>query len=389
MELSNSEISYFSNNTHLDERFHEAVQFFKKRSPVIFVSQHYRFWEEHGFVQQSLARTLTDAGVPVIWFDGADWRKSQSVQYWQSPLLKIRQLPALPLRRFSILDSLNSSFQLKTLKKVLVSGEKPFLWVQSGLDERVAEQLPYVDVFSVFDDPYIHSPDGELSKKSSLIILQNDFARSIFSKQHPEKTVVLYPPMDIAQSSFTGNNHFRLPEGFPRKVMGYIGSFFSQGFDLVMFEDFMRSLPDWGFLLCGRTDKVGLNKINRWTKYKNFLHLPWIPRSQVGAVWQSLSLNLMLYRPEPTSHGAFPVKFLEALFYGVPSVSTAVPKTSSLGKTIPQSSFPRELKILAVQQASRAKLPFDSLFERFAIEMNPKLHLIRVSDFLRLKHHNS
>ncbi|NBX67968.1 MAG: hypothetical protein EBR01_03265 [Proteobacteria bacterium] len=385
MELSNREMSHFNDSNQFDRRFKEAIKYFKSRSPVVFVSQHYKFWEAHGFVQQSLAKTLTDEGVPVVWFDGADWRRGQSVQYWRSPLLKITQLPALPLRRFSILDSLNSRFQLNALKRSLAKGVKPFLWVQSGLDERVARKLPYIDVFSVFDDPYIHAPDGELSGKSSLIVLQNDFAKNIFSKQHPDKTVVLYPPMDISQTSFSQTNNFRLPEGFPNKVMGYIGSFFSRGFDLVMFEDFMRSLPDWGFLLCGRTDELGLTKISRWTKYKNFLYLPWIPRYQVGAVWQTLSLNLMLYRPDPTSHGAFPVKFLEALYHGVPSVSTAVPKTSSLEKIIPQSSFARELKNLAVQQASRPSEALNNLFDRFEIEMNPKFHLIKVSENIRDK----
>ncbi|NDB81495.1 MAG: hypothetical protein EB127_01910, partial [Alphaproteobacteria bacterium] len=40
-------------------------------------------------------------------------------------------------------------------------------------NSRVIEKLPYVDVFSVFDDPYIHSPEGKLAEKAQFIVTQN------------------------------------------------------------------------------------------------------------------------------------------------------------------------------------------------------------------------
>lgn len=385
MELSKSSKRDISSKVELDSRFKEAISFFQKRSPVVFISQHYRFWEQHGFVQQSLAKLLTDSGVSVVWFDGADWRRKKKVQSWHSPLLSVVQLPCVPLRRLSVLDSINPKVQLKAVKRVLLKGHQPLLWVQGGLDERVVSGLPYIDVFSVFDDPYIHSPQGELAKKSELIVTQNEFVKSIFDKNQTDKTTVLFPPVDLIPDSFSGDTEFKLPENFPKKIMGYVGSFFNSGFDLVLFEDFIRSLPDWGFILCGRTDSTGLKKIQTWSQHANFLYLPWIPRSEVGAVWKMLDLNLMLYRPEPTSHGAFPVKFLEALHYGVPSVATAVPKTISLEGFIPRLVFPEQLKAQAVKEALNPNRSLDLLYEKFRSEMDPMFHLIRVSEALRTK----
>lgn len=383
MEMANADIRLVKGSIDFNSRFQDAIHFFKQRSPVIFVSQHYNFWEKHGFVQQSLARVLTDAGVPVIWFDGADWRNRSFVRNWHSPLIKLTQMPAIPMRRLSVFDHLNAKIQSRFLRKVMAQNQQPFLWVQSGLDERVASQLPYIDVFSVFDDPYIHSPGGELSHKARLIVTQNEFAKKMFDKQHAHKTLVLYPPTEIENSTFVDSESFELPEGFPKKIMGYIGSFFSRGFDLVMFENFIKTLPDWGFILCGRTDEVGLSKMRTWEEYKNFVYVPWIPRAQVGAVWRKLNLNLMLYRPDPASHGAFPIKFLEALYYGVPSVATEVPKTTSLVGVVPQSVFPEQLKSLAIEQSQESSVPLKSLFDQFSSEMNPKLHLVRVAESLR------
>lgn len=75
----------------------------------------------------------------------------------------------------------------------------------------------------------------------------------------------------------------RLPKKFPDKVMGYIGSFGSLGFDLPLFERFVRELPDWGFILMGRTDREGQQSLNRLRSYANFFYEPWAPRELTRA----------------------------------------------------------------------------------------------------------
>ena len=173
------------------------------------------------------------------------------------------------LRRVPWVDRLSCKLQNSTLKKVLKEGERPFVWIQSGLDERVVEKLPYVDVFSVFDDPYLHSPKGILSKKASLVVVQNKFSRELFEKG-PQKLLTLCPPVDMDPVNFSDDLEVEFPPDFPSTLVGYIGSFFSDGFNLVLFEEFIRSFPEWGFVLCGRTDIQGLKKIEALKNYKNF-----------------------------------------------------------------------------------------------------------------------
>lgn len=363
-----------------DSRYRRALDFFKRRAPVVFISQHYQYWEKHGFVQQSLARELVSNGVAVEWYDGADWRKPSIVKTWDSPLLQVSQLPCFPLRRLPIVESLNPYLQAAFLRNRFGKGRHPFIWIQSGLDERVIEKLPYVDVFSVFDDPYIHSPEGKLAEKAQLIVTQNDYSQHLFQKKQGRKVKCMFPPVEMDPNYFDVESEFELPTKFPKKVMGYVGSFFSDGFDLILFENFIKSFTDWGFLLCGRTDEVGNKKIQSWDKYKNFIYMPWVPRVKVGAIWRKINLNLMLYRPAPTTDGAFPVKFLEALYYRVPSITTAVPKTSSLEGVIPRLIFPDQLKNEAIKASMVELGRLDKLYQQFSREMCPKRHLIQVAE---------
>jgi hypothetical protein len=40
----------------IEARWQKALEFYKKRGSVIFVNDRSRFWESHGFAQQSLAK---------------------------------------------------------------------------------------------------------------------------------------------------------------------------------------------------------------------------------------------------------------------------------------------------------------------------------------------
>jgi len=387
MTISLLKIPSFSEEQNLENRLGKALEYFQKRSPVIFVSQHYQYWDRHGFVQQSLAKELVKAGIKVEWYDGCHWKRQSMTKTWDSPYLKLSQLPCLPLRRIPWIDSLNPWVQTRFLKKRVNFKNAPFLWVQSGLDERVVNELPYVDVFSVFDDPYLHSPSGVLSSKAKLITTQNVFAQNLFEPEQGSKVISLLPPVEMEPKLFEEDINFEFPSSFPKKIMGYIGSFFSDGFDLVLFENFIKTMPDWGFVLCGRTDSFGMRKVEYWSQYKNFFYVPWVPRKKVGSLWKKLNLNLMLYRPAPNTDGAFPVKFLEALFYRVPSLTTSVPKTSALEGVIPRLTFPDDLKMEATKLALSKDQPMDELFRKFSFAMDPKMHLIQVAEFTQQRDH--
>jgi hypothetical protein len=69
------------------------------------------------------------------------------------------------------------------------------------------------------------------------------------------------------------------------------------------------------------------------------------------------------------------------MYFGVPSVATRVPKTSSLEGIIPLSSDPEELINLARAEAILKK-DQSKVFESLFYEMHPKVHLARVAEAL-------
>jgi hypothetical protein len=100
-------------------------------------------------------------------------------------------------------------------------------------------------------------------------------------------------------------------------------------------------------------------------------------------VWKRLDLQLLLYRSARVNDGAFPTKILESLHVGVTTLATAVPKTSSLEGVVAQSPFPEQLKRMVEvvgkpQESGRLK----ELYQYFKTEMDPRLHLARVAEFL-------
>lgn len=365
----------------IETRFENALRYFRERSPVVFFS-YCRFWEKHAFVQQSLAKALVENGIEVIWLDGAGWRPYEPTHYFDSPRLQVSQLFQLPGRRVPVVDRLNIKLQIQRLKTLLKPrrGKRPLFWVQAGIDERLAAELPYVDIYSVFDDPYRHTLSGSLCQKAELILCQNSLA-SRWLGATPKVKLAL-PPVDLSRDVFGGDSGIPLPPGFPQRIMGYIGSFFSAGFDLDLFESFLKTLPDWGFLLMGRTDEAGMKYLNRFRKYPNFFHLAWMPRACVASAWKLLDVTLLLYRPCREQDGAFATKVLESSYFGVPCVATRVPKTEELEGFFPRAETGEKLVPLAIETSQMSETRLREIYSHFAVEMHPKLHLARVAEAL-------
>jgi glycosyltransferase involved in cell wall biosynthesis len=361
----------------------QALDYYRSRGGVLFIS-YCRFWERHGFVQQSLAQRLARHGVEVAWFDGSDWRPYRPVVVEPNQKLLVSQLPAVPLRRFGVFDRLDARAKSAFLKRYIKKmGGNPVIWVQAGVDEAVAAELPYIDVFSVFDDPYRHGPTSNLVRKAKVIVCQNQTARDVLLPVNAGKVHVLRPPIDMMDSSLGGSADVFLPAGFPNQVMGYVGSFFYDGFDFELFEQFIHSFPDWGFILMGRTDAPGLEALARWKKFKNFHYFPWVPRNQVASVWKKIKLTLLFYRPNRTQDGAFPVKILEAMRFGVPAIASSVPKTADLEGYFPRSSDLEQMKKNVETALMLSPEAIRDTYEHFSNEMDPKSHLAKVSQWLR------
>lgn len=361
----------------------KTVAYFRDRGGVLFVS-YCRFWDRHAFAQQSLAKLLVAEGVRVLWVDGAGWRRYHPVYPKEWKNLHVAQMPEFPGRRFLAFAELSIEMQLRWLKrKQRWLGSNPVVWIQAGLDERLAGSLPTIDVYSVFDDPYRHTPMGDLCRRAKVILCQNQRA---FQALHPHlgnKVMHLLPPVELSPEL---GDPLPLPDGFPEKRMGYIGSFLSSGFDLVLFESFIRWFPEFGFVLIGRTDAKGRRYLDAFRKHPNFVHFNWCSKAEAEASWKQIDLSLLFYRPNQSQDGAFPIKFIEALRCGVPSIATEVPKTADLPDWVPKSTFSDELR-RSVENALRIpKSVIRESFDTLAADSDPRLQLVTVAERLRALH---
>src|SRR3989338_6094268 len=93
----------------LESRWQSAIAYFKKRGEVIFVNEGDNFWEKHGFVQQSLAKYLTDHDIPVTWYDDFGWRPYRPFYHWNSPFLQVTSIRRFPGDRLKPVRTLNDS----------------------------------------------------------------------------------------------------------------------------------------------------------------------------------------------------------------------------------------------------------------------------------------
>lgn len=371
----------FESQVDFESQWADTLAYFKQRGHVIFVSD-CRFWEPHGFVQQSLAKTLCKAGVEVTWIDGFGWRSYKPTVNFKQTNLHVMQGWSLPGRRLDIVDRLNSKMIANQINH-FTKRNNPVIWIQSGISESIAEQIKYIDIYSIFDDPYRQSPSGALCTKASAIICQNTISFDRFRQAHPRKTQMLLPPVDLSPEAFKNPIPLNRPKAFPEKAMGYIGSFFHNGFDFELFESLLTQNPQWGFFLMGRTDRIGMAHVSRLSNHSNFWYQPWLAREQLARAWKSIDVSLMSYLPEPSQDGALAVKALEALHFGVPSIGTIVPKTNDLRAYCQLSNDPTELVQLAEQALSIPTSTISRQYEALAHQMDPKFHLSTVAAALK------
>lgn len=309
-----------------------AFGYFKKFSHVVFLSSE-RFWEPHGFVQQSLGYALVNEGIPVTWLDGQGWRRYAPTVSPTHPQLSVHQVRQLPLRRVPRISEASRRWEAAQILAELKKGPAPFFWIWGGGDEALMEKLPAPHVYSVFDNPYGNLPDGLLCQKALRIVCQNSFATSLFLTKQKEKTHRIFPPVPLPQRA-PGAKKARteLPAKFPERVLGYVGSHLGEGLDFSLLEQVLGAVPDWGVLLVGRTDALGEEKLKRLTRYPNFHRVPWVPREEALAYWQLIDVALFPYAEVMSQDGAFAVKTLEALYFGKPVLATRVPKTENFSE---------------------------------------------------------
>ncbi len=368
------------NQASIEERFGRALTFFEKRGGVLFLSRE-RFWDKHGFVQQSLATTLAQRGIPVLWLDGMGWKPYKPTFSEKSSHLSVKQIPTLPGRRIGPIDFVSRKLDAFHVRHAYKRLGNPVVWIEENIDSYLAEALPNIDVFSVFDDPH-HLPK-EVLGRASLIVTQNSFAKELIGE--PKKTRVALPPMEITGRTFDIVPPFRTAFDFPERVMGCVGSLMAPDFDVSLLEFLVATQKDIGFIAAGRTNSESQHRIDTLKAYKNFIYVPWQPRKKASALWQRLQVSLLLYGDYPKQEGGFPTRALEAFYFGIPCVATDIAKTHDLNDLVFRSNDPAIIIEKARELLETQKEIIKAKYERLAYRMNPKLHLARVAEFLEGK----
>ncbi len=362
-------------SSKLDGAWGHARAFFRKRSPVVFFSNE-RFWEEHGFVQRSLAYALANEGIEVIWVDGAGWRSYTPVVPNRPASLRVVKALQLPMRRVGVLGRLSRLLEARSVKSFLARGKDPFFWVFGGMAEELAEKLPPADVYSVFDNPYANLPDAGLCRHAKAIVCQNEYAEKLFATRAGDKTRRLLPPVEVPRD--VAESVTSLPATFPKQVLGYVGAFLGEGLDFEFIEETLVQFPQWGILLVGRTDEAGEAKVQKLSKFPNFHRVGWQSRDRALAYWNVIDVAFFPYGESMGQDGAFAVKILEALYFNKPVLCTEVPKTQDLNEYVGFVENIDELRT-ALERWQEIPPVSDEEFWKLAWEMDPRVHLARIA----------
>lgn len=364
-----------------EAEFEKSLSFYRERKSALFLSKD-KFWENAGQPQRSLAITLAKAGIRTHWYEGEQRGRDHLVVPNQSHL-SVSPLSALPGRRLSFIHSISTKIQRSHLRETIDNlGGNPLLWSVGGLTPAMEAEISQLDVFSYFDSLVDYHPDRAIVKQARLVTTQNDHGLRVVG--FGRNAARFFPPMQIISEGLDNCEPARLPDSFPRRRMGYFGSCLFMYFDYDLLERFLSELPDWGFVIGGRTDAEAEERIRSLQKYKNFHFLPWIESSKVGSYWKLLDVCLLLYRPSPIQTGAFASKVLESLYFNVPVVGTKEPKTAALEEYFPMESSVDALLKSAVRAAT-ARVPIAAALEYFAYEMNPKHQLAAIARLLQGK----
>ncbi len=361
----------------IQSEWERAKPFFKRHSHVVMFSLE-RFWEAHGFVQQSLAYLLADEGLSVTWIDGRGWRRYRPTVNPTRPNLRVTSLRQLPLRRVPKLNVLSRRWEARQLLGYLKAASNPLFWIWGGCDEALLESLPAPDIYSVFDNPYGHLPDGLLGDKARIITCQNSFATALFSTKQKQKTHRVFPPVSLSLACLAAQPlaaRAKLPKHFPNQVLGYVGSHLGEGLDFSLIEQTLVAFPSWGVLLVGRTDELGESKLLKLARYPNFHRVAWCPREEALAYWDAIDVAFFPYAELMSQDGAFAVKTLEALHRHKPVFSTRVPKTEDFEGLIHFFSSLAELRSLLESKAVEPPTELTADFWALAKKLHPKQHL--------------
>ncbi len=235
----------------------------------------------------------------------------------------------LPPRHVPPVDAFNRRWLARQLDARAMAPLQTVLWVRYATPELV----PYAErpdwplvVFEAVDDhlaspglparlrPRLAEAEARMLRRAGLVFAWSEAIAERLRERH-QHVVVAGAAADL--DAFAAARATQAPE--PR-VAGYAGSL-DRRFDAALVADVARSLPNWRFWLAGPADEEATRAL---APLPNVELLGPVPPHTVPGLLARASVCLMPYRLDAFNDTLFPIKLVESLATGRPTVSTPI-----------------------------------------------------------------
>ena len=235
----------------------------------------------------------------------------------------------LPPRHVPPFDGLNRRWLARQLDARVTAPERTVLWIRYATPELV----PYAErpawplvVFEAVDDhlaspglperlrPRLEAAEQRMLRRAGLVFAWSEAIAERLREHHP-RVVVAGAAADL--DAFAVARAAATPEPL---VAGYAGSL-DERFDAELVARVARELPGWTFRLAGPADEAARRLLG---PVGNVELLGRVAPEAVPGLLARASVCLMPYRQDAFNDMLFPLKLIESLAAGRPTVSTPI-----------------------------------------------------------------
>ena len=266
----------------------------------------------------------------------------------------------LPPRHVPPLDALNRRWLAHQLDARVTAPEQTILWIRYATPELVpyAERAAWpLVVFEAVDDhlaspglparlrPRLERAEARMLRRAGLVFAWSE-AIAERLRSHHRRVVLAGAAADL--DAFAAAREAHAPEPH---VAGYAGSLDGR-FDAALVADTARALPDWRFRLAGPADEQATRLLE---PLPNVELLGRVPPDAVPGLLARAAVCLMPYRLDRFNDSLFPLKLVESLASGRPTVSTPIRPAREFGDVLRLATGAREFA--AAIEASAPDVP--------------------------------
>lgn len=236
----------------------------------------------------------------------------------------------------AFIDSLLLRFQFNRLKKKYFIDSKIILWVYIPHYYNVLRFIKYdYLIYDMYDDneyDYDGSLNINLSSLNKKLVLKANLtfvvAQSVYDRIHKYTDKVELITNGINKEFYStsqSSDNNELNELIGKKIIGYLGTV-RNWIDFDLIESILIKFPESIVMFVGYVDRNGAEDFERLKKYKNLLHVNFIPHEETPAYLASFDVGLIPFKVNSFTVSVFPYKFYEYIAASIPIVTTALPE---------------------------------------------------------------